>query len=107
MNLRHAVTIAALLAVAASAAPASAQMHMPGMQSPAHARYATELRGTVRSMDPALGLVLIHHGAEAGMGAMTMAVKLNDRRQMKGLRPGMTVRLRCDERADPYVCVRV
>ena len=107
MKAGPAYSIAAALAFAMSFAPARAQMNMPGMTMPARSPYGTELRGTVRSVDPALGLVLVHHAPNAEMRtAMTMAVKLKDRRQIDGLRPGMTIRLRCNERVNPYVCVR-
>lgn len=69
--------------------------------------YIAHIHGEVRSVDRAHNLLVIHHRAHAGMEMeMTMAVKLKDPRQLASLRPGQTISLRCDERRNPWVCVK-
>lgn len=65
----------------------------------------SEVHGNVVSVDRVHNLVVIHHRAHAGMAMeMTMAVRMKDRAQLASLRPGQVVRMRCDERANPWVC---
>ena len=69
--------------------------------------YVAEIHGVVRSVDRAHNLLVVHHQAHAGMAMeMTMAVKMKDPRELAGLRPGQTIKLRCDERRNPWVCVK-
>jgi hypothetical protein len=64
-----------------------------------------DVHGNVVRYDRASGLLLVHHHAHAGMAMdMTMAVRLRDPRAAARLRPGQSVRLRCDARTNPWVC---
>jgi len=67
-----------------------------------------DVHGTVVRYDRASGLLLVHHHAHMGMEMeMTMAVRLRDPRVAARLRPGQSIRLRCDARPNPWVCVVV
>ena len=69
--------------------------------------YVAEIHGEVRSVDRAHNLLVIHHHAHEGMEMeMTMAVKMKDPRQLDGVRAGQTIKLRCDERRNPWICVK-
>jgi Cu/Ag efflux protein CusF len=68
--------------------------------------FTADVHGEVVSVDRAHRLVMVHHHAHEGMRMeMTMAVKLRDDRQLTTLHKGQFVRLRCDPRSNPYVCV--
>ena len=67
----------------------------------------TDVHGEVVSIDRAHNLVLVHHHSHSGMAMeMTMAVRLRDPRQLRTLKKGQFVHLRCDANANPYVCVK-
>ena len=68
--------------------------------------FTSALHGDVVSVDRAHNLVLVRHRAQAMMMEMTMAVRMADPRALAGLRKGVVVELRCDERRNPWVCVR-
>jgi len=69
--------------------------------------FTSAIHGNVVSVDRAHALLVIHHHAHAGMQMeMTMAVRMADPRALAGLRRGQFVELRCDERQNPWVCVR-
>ena len=69
--------------------------------------FTAVVHGNVVSIDPAHDLLVIHHHAQAGMQMeMTMAVRMADPRALAHLRRGAFVKLRCDERPNPWVCVR-
>ena len=69
--------------------------------------FNADVHGSVVSVDRAHNLVVVHHHAHEGMAMdMMMAVKMRDRHALDGLRKGQYVRLRCDARANPQVCVK-
>ena len=73
----------------------------------AAAAFASAIHGHVVAVDRAHNLVTVHHAAHAGMAIeMTMVVRMRDPRLLAGLARGQFVRLRCDERQNPWVCVR-
>ena len=68
--------------------------------------FTADLHGEVVSVDRAHRLVVVHHHAHQGLRMETMmAVKLRDERELSALHKGQFVRLRCDPRSNPYVCV--
>jgi Cu/Ag efflux protein CusF len=73
----------------------------------AAAAFVSAIHGTVVAVDRTRGLVSVHHRAHAGMMMdMTMVVRMRDRRELTLLKKGDHVELRCDERVNPWVCVR-
>lgn len=69
--------------------------------------FTAPVHGNVVSVDRAHDMLVIHHHAHAGMQMeMTMAVRMADPRVLARLRTGQFVELRCDERQNPWVCVR-
>jgi Cu/Ag efflux protein CusF len=69
--------------------------------------YTASIHGNVISIDRAHNFLVVHHHAHAGMGTeMTMAVRMRDPGQLKGLQKGEYVKLRCDQRSNPWICVR-
>lgn len=85
-----------LIALAASAAPALAQMsgHKHG-SAPAAAGAATELAdGEIRRIDTERGVLMLKHGElrSVGMGPMTMSFKLQDPKMAQGLAVGDKVK---------------
>ncbi len=73
----------------------------------AAAAFVSAIHGTIVAIDRAHNLVSVHHAAHAGMALdMTMVVRMRDARELVVLKRGQFVRLRCDERANPWVCVR-
>ncbi|HYZ16560.1 MAG TPA: copper-binding protein [Candidatus Acidoferrum sp.] len=70
--------------------------------------YNASIHGNIVSIDRAHNLLVVHHKPHAGMGMeMTMAVQMRDPSQLKGLQKGEFVKLRCDQNANPWICVRV
>ena len=68
--------------------------------------FTADLHGEVVSVDRAHRLVVVHHHAHEGMRMeMMMAERLRDESQLAALHKGQFVRLQCDPRSNPYVCV--
>lgn len=69
--------------------------------------FAASIHGNIVSIDRAHNLLVVHHRPHAGMGMeMTMAVRMRDSGQLKGLQKGEYVKLRCDDRSNPWICVK-
>jgi len=69
--------------------------------------FVASIHGDVVAVDRAHNLISVHHSAHAGMRMeMTMVVRMHDPRELARLRTGQFVRLACDERQNPWVCVR-
>jgi Cu/Ag efflux protein CusF len=69
--------------------------------------FTAAIHGNVVAVDRARGLLTVHHKAHAGMPIeMTMVVRMRDEHALASLKTGQFVHLRCDERRNPWVCVR-
>lgn len=72
----------------------------------AAAVYSASIHGNVVSIDRPHNLLVVHHHAHQGMGMeMTMAVRMHDPRQLDRVQKGEFVQLRCDQSANPWICV--
>ena len=87
------------------ATPQGMARHLQMMQgasaAAAAAAAAHPTEGLVRKIDRAAGKITLRHGAMAGMPAMTMVYRVQDKAMLDGLQPGDTVLFRA-EKIDGY-----
>lgn len=87
------------LVLAAALVPAYATDHSGhAMAQPASADKAPLAEGTIKKMDKAAGKVTLAHGPieNIGMGAMTMAFKVKEPKQLQAFKVGDKVRFQAD-----------
>ncbi|WP_449370660.1 copper-binding protein [Thiomonas sp.] len=96
------------------ATPEGMAQHMQMMQGMAAsapaasgAQHAHQTEGLVRKIDAASGKITLRHGATAGMGAMTMIYRAQDKAQLDGLKEGDTVVFSAEKIDGAYILTSI